>query len=76
VKYLFLTAALSMLMVLAGCEDKKPEGASAPTSGSAAAAAAEAAPTEEDFEDEAEKAITASADINSELDKLEKEIEN
>lgn len=67
-------AALAAAFALAGCEDKKPAAPAAPPGGtSAPAAAQDDVPTEEDFEEEAEKEITE-ANLDGELDKLEKEI--
>ena len=57
------------LFLLAGCEDKKPE---ATTSAPSGAAAAEVA-TAEDFEEEAQKEISAT-NASAELDKIEAEL--
>ena len=63
---------LATTAVLAGCDDK-PEGA--PASGEAAAASVkdDDLMTPSDFDDEAEKSVTA-ANYKQELDTLEKEI--
>jgi len=71
VKYVAMIALFSLGLVACN-EDKKPEGAAAPTG--AAAKSAESAPIEEDMEEQADKEITASANLDSELDKIEKEI--
>jgi hypothetical protein len=57
------------LFLLAGCDDKKPEAA---TSAPSSAVVAEFA-TAEDFEEEAQKEITAT-NASSELDKIEAEL--
>lgn len=75
-KYIAMIALLS-LGLLACNEDKKPESTQAPTgaaANNAAPTSAESAPLEEDMEEQADKEITASANLDSELDKLEKEI--
>ena len=64
-------------LALPACEEKAAP-AAAPTSTAAAKTTAAAAapadpPTEQDFEEQAEKEIT-SANLDSELDKLDKEI--
>lgn len=73
---LTLAGALAAL----GCEQKTeaPAPGAAPAKGQeqakAPAATAEELPTEQDFEEEAEKEITAD-NLSGELDKLEKEIQ-
>lgn len=62
-------------LALPACEEKAAP-AAAPTAAAkttAAAAAPADPPTEQDFEEQAEKEIT-SANLDSELDKLDKEI--
>jgi hypothetical protein len=66
-------------LALPACEEKTDPAAGSTTAKSTAAANTTAAaktedpPTEQDFEEQAEKEIT-SANVDSELDKLEKEI--
>ncbi|MEO5729079.1 MAG: hypothetical protein ABI134_18610 [Byssovorax sp.] len=57
------------LFLLVGCEDKKPEASTAAPTGAAVAEFA----TAEDFEEEAQKEITA-ANASTELDKIEAEL--
>lgn len=57
------------LFLLAGCEDKKPEASTSAPSGAAAAEIA----TAEDFEEEAQKEISAT-NASAELDKIEAEL--
>jgi hypothetical protein len=82
-RFTIIVAALVALAV-SGCQDKpdtpaasQPASASprqaSPASTSAAALADDAVPTEEDFEQEAEKEISE-ANLEGELEKLEKEI--
>jgi hypothetical protein len=85
VKTALLIAAMALCLV--ACEEKKsappsgtaPTGAAPAAAGTMAAAAgtqmaqAEDLPDESDFDEEAEKAITA-ANLDAEIDKLEKEI--
>lgn len=75
----------AIALLLIGCDQKSeaPAGASAPSKSGAASAPAspegaaavkdDEIPTEADFEDEAEKEITAD-NLDAELDKLDKEI--
>jgi hypothetical protein len=78
-------APLALVLFLAACEKKEPPPAEAPppepppaatAAAPAPTASAEAAsdlPTEEDFEQEAAKEVTA-ANLDAQLDALEKEI--
>lgn len=84
-KTALLIAAMALCLV--ACEEKKsaPTSGTAPTSAAPAAAGtmgaaagtqmaqADDLPDESDFDEEAEKAITA-ANLDAEIDKLEKEI--
>jgi hypothetical protein len=57
------------LFLLAGCEDKKPEASTAAPSGAAVSELA----TTEDFEEEAQKEISAT-NAAAELDKIDAEL--
>ena len=57
------------LFLLAGCEDKKPEASTSAPSGAVVAEVA----TAEDFEEEAQKEISAT-NASAELDKIEAEL--
>ena len=72
---ILITLAAVAALALAGCE-QKPEGGPTPSAAGTdktAASAQDDLATEQDFEEEAEKEITA-ANLDSEVDKLAKEI--